>query len=87
MNSKFALATAICLSICVMPIASAADDPIFEIRPGALRAHIRFLADDLLEGRGTGTRGFDIAAKYVAAQLRRLASNRAIRDHFFSHSS
>ena len=39
------------------------------IRPGALRAHMAFLADDLLEGRGTGTRGYDIAARYVAAQL------------------
>jgi Zn-dependent M28 family amino/carboxypeptidase len=39
------------------------------IRPEALRAHVRFLADDLLEGRGTGTRGHEIAARYVAAQL------------------
>lgn len=38
------------------------------IRPEALRAHMRFLSDDLLEGRGTGTRGFQIAADYVAAQ-------------------
>lgn len=35
-----------------------------------LEAHIRFLADDLLEGRGTGTRGYDLAARYVAAQYR-----------------
>ncbi|MEO8035614.1 MAG: hypothetical protein ABI837_14360, partial [Acidobacteriota bacterium] len=40
-----------------------------EIQPAALSAHIRFLADDLLEGRETGTRGFDIAARYVAAQF------------------
>lgn len=32
-----------------------------------IEAHTRFLADDLLEGRDTGTRGFDIAAAYVAA--------------------
>ncbi|MEO8036662.1 MAG: M28 family metallopeptidase [Acidobacteriota bacterium] len=38
------------------------------IRPDAIRAHMQFLADDLLEGRGTGTRGFHLAAKYVAAQ-------------------
>ncbi len=37
--------------------------------PAALRAHLRFLADDLLEGRGTGTRGFDLAALYVATQF------------------
>jgi hypothetical protein len=40
-----------------------------QVRPEALRAHMRFLADDALEGRGTGTRGFQIAARYVAAQL------------------
>jgi Zn-dependent M28 family amino/carboxypeptidase len=32
-------------------------------------AHVRFLADDLLEGRGTGTRGGDIAANYIATQF------------------
>src|SRR6202167_3914989 len=34
-----------------------------------IRAHVRLLADDLLEGRGTGTRGGDIAANYIAAQF------------------
>jgi hypothetical protein len=33
------------------------------------RAHMAFLADDLLEGRGTGKRGHEIAARYVAAQF------------------
>jgi Zn-dependent M28 family amino/carboxypeptidase len=34
-----------------------------------IRAHVKFLSDDLLEGRGTGTRGGDIAAEYIAAQF------------------
>jgi Zn-dependent M28 family amino/carboxypeptidase len=34
-----------------------------------IRAHVQYLSDDLLEGRGTGTRGGDIAAKYIAAQF------------------
>src|SRR6202011_333380 len=34
-----------------------------------IRAHVRFLSDDLLEGRGTGARGGDIAAKYIATQF------------------
>jgi Zn-dependent M28 family amino/carboxypeptidase len=34
-----------------------------------IRAHVRYLSDDLLEGRGTGTRGGDTAAKYIAAQF------------------
>ena len=37
--------------------------------PQAIQAHVGFLADDLLEGRGTGARGHEIAARYVAAQL------------------
>lgn len=34
-----------------------------------IRAHLAFLADDLLEGRETGSRGYDIAARYVASQF------------------
>ena len=34
-----------------------------------IRAHVRYLSDDLLEGRGTGTRGGDMAAKYIATQF------------------
>jgi Zn-dependent M28 family amino/carboxypeptidase len=34
-----------------------------------IRAHVRFLAHDLLEGRGTGQRGGDIAAEYIASQF------------------
>jgi len=37
-----------------------------------LRAHLAFLADDLLEGRFTGSPGYEIAARYVAAQFRQL---------------
>ncbi len=37
-----------------------------------LKAHIKFLSDDLLEGRGTGARGGELAAKYIAAQLEAL---------------
>jgi hypothetical protein len=39
------------------------------IREGALRAHIRYLADDLLEGRGPGSRGDLLAQRYIAAQF------------------
>ena len=40
--------------------------------PERVRADVAFLADDLLEGRGTGTRGYDIAARYVAARFEAL---------------
>lgn len=36
------------------------------------RAHLEYLSDDLLEGRAPATRGGELAAKYVAAQFRRL---------------
>jgi Zn-dependent M28 family amino/carboxypeptidase len=42
------------------------------ISPDAFMAHIRYLSDDALEGRAPGTRGGDLAAKYVAAQFERL---------------
>ncbi|MEO7986890.1 MAG: M20/M25/M40 family metallo-hydrolase, partial [Gemmatimonadales bacterium] len=34
--------------------------------------HLGFLADDALEGRAPGTRGGELAAKYIAAQFERL---------------
>jgi len=34
-----------------------------------IAAHVQFLAHDLLEGRGTGTRGGDIAANYLPPNL------------------
>jgi hypothetical protein len=43
--------------------------PEDSITPEALRSHVRFLSDDLLEGRGTGTRGHEIAAHYSASEL------------------
>ena len=39
------------------------------IDPERIRAHVRFLSHDLLEGRGTGQRGGDIAAEYIATQF------------------
>lgn len=34
-----------------------------------IRAHVRFLSDDLLEGRYPGLRGGELAAKYIATQF------------------
>ncbi len=42
------------------------------ISADALKAHVRFLASDALEGRGTPPRGQDAAAEYIAAQFTRL---------------
>src|SRR5512133_1215950 len=37
-----------------------------------LRAHLAFLADDLLEGRGTGQRGAELTVRYLETQLQAL---------------
>ena len=47
---------------------SSGDTPA-AIDPEKIRAHVKFLAGDLLEGRGTGQRGGDIAAEYIATQF------------------
>jgi Zn-dependent M28 family amino/carboxypeptidase len=39
--------------------------------PATLKAHVEFLADDLMEGREPGLRGHDIAARYVAGEFAR----------------
>jgi Zn-dependent M28 family amino/carboxypeptidase len=52
----------------------AAAQPTAEAQASAdkIRAHITFLASDLLEGREAGSKGFDIAANYVASQFAQL---------------
>ena len=50
-----------------LPAAAAA--AMKSIDPERVRAHVRFLSHDLLEGRGTGQRGGDLAAEYIATQF------------------
>ncbi|MFI5113575.1 MAG: M28 family peptidase [Terriglobales bacterium] len=40
-----------------------------DIRPANIEQQVRFLSHDLLEGRGTGQRGGDLAAEYIATQF------------------
>ncbi len=47
----------------------AAEQAMRGIKGDAIRGHMQFLADDLLEGRGTGTRGYALAAKYMASEF------------------
>ena len=48
---------------------SAAFSALETIDPEHIRWHVRYLSHDLLEGRGTGQRGGDIAAEYMATQF------------------
>jgi len=45
------------------------DAAMESIRPEAIRAHMNFLADDLLEGRGANSRGYEISARYMATEF------------------
>lgn len=61
------------LAVLCAPLAAGAPHArLFTTSPQAIRAHIEFLADDRLEGRLAGTRGHEIAARYVAAQFAQL---------------
>ncbi|MCP3141223.1 M28 family metallopeptidase [Pyxidicoccus xibeiensis] len=53
------------------------------IVPEVLRAHVRFLASDLLEGRGPGTRGDALAQAYIASQFEALGLKPAGTDGSF----
>jgi len=47
----------------------AAAAPLPTVTTAAMDAHLRYLADDLLEGRAPATRGGELAARYIAAQF------------------
>ncbi|HWM93938.1 MAG TPA: M20/M25/M40 family metallo-hydrolase [Thermoanaerobaculia bacterium] len=64
-------ALAVCALFLCAP-ALAQEQGLEAIRPEAIRAHMRFLSDDLLEGRDTATRGHELAAKYVATAFESL---------------
>src|SRR5262245_63158351 len=53
----------------VLAAIAAAAQTAPEFSADRFKAHVAFLADDLLEGREAGTRGHEIAARYVATQL------------------
>ena len=48
-----------------------------------LKADVSFLASDALEGRGTPSRGLEVAAEYIAAQFRRAGLEPAGDDDYF----
>ncbi|HEY5710288.1 MAG TPA: M28 family metallopeptidase [Allosphingosinicella sp.] len=72
MNCKQALAGLAAISLAASAVAQPAAPPAPVFSADAFRAHVTFLADDLLEGREAGTRGYDIAARYVATQFEAL---------------
>ena len=53
----------------VAGLPTAAEQAMAMVDPERIRAQVKFLSSDLLEGRGTGARGGDIAAEYIATQF------------------
>jgi hypothetical protein len=69
MKRRYALFVTLCASCtsAQQPRSERVESSPFDV--AQLRADIRFLASDLLEGRRAGTRGYDVAAEYVAARF------------------
>ncbi len=65
------------------PPPSGADPVLSHISAASLRGHLSFIASDLLEGRGTPSRGLDLAAEYIAAQFRRTGLEPAGDDGYY----
>ena len=60
------------LALIVHPNLFSQDQPSQQPKLEQLEADLRFLSSDLLEGREAGTRGYDLAALYVAQRFRAL---------------
>jgi hypothetical protein len=52
------------------PVPSEAAPVLERISAASMRGNLSFLASDALEGRGTPSRGLDIAAEFIASQFR-----------------
>ena len=53
----------------VAGVPAAAQQAASLINPENIRAHVKFLSSDLLEGRGPGKRGAELAADYIATEF------------------
>jgi len=69
MGQRPAVVLVLALCFVASAVGETRDSCHHAISAARIRGHMRFLAHDLLEGRETGTRGFDLAAAYVAAQF------------------
>jgi hypothetical protein len=70
------------LAATVLIVSPASAQPAADVQRSAenVRAHVEFLASDLLQGREAGSPGYDIAAAYVASQFAQLGLKPAGRD-------
>jgi Zn-dependent M28 family amino/carboxypeptidase len=52
------------------------------VNPEAIKATMSFLADDLLEGRQPGTRGFELASRYIQTQFMAIGLKPGVKQRF-----
>jgi len=77
------ISVGLALALAASPLAQTVPAAERTITPDFVRAHVRFLASDLLEGRGPGTRGDALAQAYVQSQLEALGFRPAGTEGFF----
>jgi Zn-dependent M28 family amino/carboxypeptidase len=77
------LTAALALALAAASPARTAPSAERAITTDSIRAHVRFLASDLLEGREPGTRGDALAEAYIASQLEALGLQPAGTQGFF----
>ncbi len=73
--SRFRRRSAVALALLALPAVALHGQgarAAARVSPAAIESYIRFLSDDALEGRGTGSRGGRVAADFIAAQFRRV---------------
>jgi hypothetical protein len=80
MRLAWIFAAAVCSAQSIPPNWQAALD---SVSAASLNAHVSFLASDLLEGRGSPSRGLDIAAEYIASSFRRAGLDPVGDDGYF----
>jgi Peptidase family M28 len=85
MKALFIALLAGCAAVAQAP--STAQMVASRLTAGALMADVSFLASDALEGRGTPSRGLDLAAEYIAAQYRRGGLEPAGDDGYFQSAN
>src|SRR5689334_17798873 len=69
MRQALVVALLISLSACNKASSPKASNSDAGNSASRIAAHVRFLSDDLLEGRGVGTRGEKLATAYIATQF------------------
>lgn len=79
MTSSLAAITLICG--CTSPELDGRIDG--SIRKEKIRAHLKILSDDIMEGRGPGSRGGDLAAHYIESQFVEAGLKPAVGDSGF----